>query len=94
MSRENLKSKIFDNSRLKPLICHKFCQSRRIVPRGRTRKTFVQITLSSNKDDYYRVGVLIVLILKTKENWIMDLGCSCHICPKGEHFETLKILGD
>lgn len=47
--------------------------------------------IALDEDDYVSVGTLVVSSLETEDSWVLDSGCSYHMCLRKEYFETLKL---
>lgn len=57
----------------------------------RNNDVFIHITIAFNEDSYKIDDVLVVLSLETGEGYVLDLGCSYHICLRKQYFEILKL---
>ncbi|CAJ2668093.1 unnamed protein product [Trifolium pratense] len=45
----------------------------------------------SEEEGYESAGTLTVTSWEPEKSWVMDSGCSYHICPRKEYFETLEL---
>jgi len=60
--------------------------SRRISRiKGGNGSSSVQVAVASDEDSYESAGALVVT------SWVLDSGCSYHMCPRKEYFETLAL---
>jgi len=41
-----------------------------------------------DEDGYESAGALVVTSLEPEKSWVLDSGCSYHMCPRKEYFET------
>ncbi|XP_058775341.1 uncharacterized protein LOC131649605 [Vicia villosa] len=53
---------------------------------------YVHVTITLDEDSYEDTGALVVSSLEIEDNWVIDSGCSYHMCPRIEYFETLKLV--
>lgn len=72
--------------------CHKEGHFRRDCPERKKSKENLKSNgeLSLAQDDYESAEVLCITSEMTNESWVMDSGCSFHICPSKISFETYK----
>jgi len=47
--------------------------------------------VASDEDGYESMGALVVTSWELEKSWVLDLGCSYHMCPRKEYFETLAL---
>nr|KYP36396.1 Retrovirus-related Pol polyprotein from transposon TNT 1-94 [Cajanus cajan] len=87
------KSKIGDRSKFKCFYCHKVGHFKKNCPeRNRDQKSSADSAdIAAISDGYESADVLVVTTSQTQKDWVMDSGCSYHMCPKKDYFETLKL---
>ena len=92
-SRSKSRLKGGDNkTKYKCFICHnpghfkKDCPERKCNGSGSS-----SVQIASEEEGYGSVGALTVTSWEPEKGWVLDSGCSYHICPRKEYFETLEL---
>ena len=71
--------------------CNKMGHIRRICPdRQEEEKTQVQGSATIVDDGYDSVEVLTVTLNQNHEEWILDSGCTYHMCPRRDGFSSYQ----
>src|SRR4030065_2125670 len=93
-SKSRSRSRGFDKSKLKCFGCNKTDHFKKDCPNkgGNGGGSSVQVAEASNDDGYESAGALAVTSWDPEKSWVLDSGCSYHICPRKEYFETLKLV--
>ena len=47
--------------------------------------------LVEDSEGYESAGVLVVSTTRNEKEWVIDSGCSYHMCPNKEYFESLEL---
>ncbi|KAK2414224.1 cysteine-rich RECEPTOR kinase [Trifolium repens] len=50
--------------------------------------------IATSDEGYESAGALAVTSWEPEKSWVMDSGCSYHMCPRKEYFETLELKED
>ena len=90
-SRSNSRSKGFDKSKYNCFLCHKLGHFKKDCPnKGVNGSPSVQVAVASDEDGYESVGALVVTSWEPEKSWVLE-GCSYHMFPRKEYFETLAL---
>nr|KYP56856.1 hypothetical protein KK1_003105 [Cajanus cajan] len=80
--------------KLRCYICHRIGHYKRDYHEkgGKESKSFMDsLDVTVVSDGYESVGVLMTSTSKMQKNWVMDSGCTYHMCPVKDFFETLEL---
>lgn len=51
-------------------------------PKREDNENYVQIVVALDEDGYKSIVALVVSSFETEKNWVLDSGCSYHMCSR------------
>ncbi|GAU10233.1 hypothetical protein TSUD_417410 [Trifolium subterraneum] len=89
--RSKSRAKGDGGSKFKCYHCHEPDHFKKDCPQRRgSNSSSAQIAVSE-EEGYESAGALTITSWEPEKSWVMDSGCSYHICPRNEYFKTLEL---